>query len=244
MPDGSRISVPALTMEQMVDVDHAMVQDFQIDLLQMMENAGRHLAQLARDRFLGGLANGQQVTVLAGAGGNGGGALVAARRLFNWGANVEVVLIRGEGDYKGAAGRQLQILKRLEVPVRSADEATAGEGAEVILDGMVGYSLAGKRLRSLVVDYVRWANAQPAPVLSLDVPTGMMATSGDVTSPAIKAQATLALALPKTGTVKHGAEEWVGDLYLADIGVPRVIYRRLGIDPGNVFAASDLIRLA
>lgn len=244
MPDGSRVSAPAVSMEQMVDIDQAMIHQFHVDVLQMMENAGRHLAALTRDRFLGGVANAQHVTVLAGAGGNGGGALVAARHLFNWGVNVEVVLMRDEADYKGAAGCQLQILKQLEIRVRSGEEATAGEGAEVVLDGMVGYSLAGKRLRGLVVDYVRWANAQPAPVLALDVPTGMMATSGDVTSPAIKAQATLALALPKTGTVKHGAEEWVGDLYLADIGIPLVVYRRLGIDPGNLFATSDLIRLA
>ena len=59
----------------------------------MMENAGRHLAHLTRDRFLGGDARDKAVTILAGTGGNGGGALVAARRLSDWGAHVEIALI-------------------------------------------------------------------------------------------------------------------------------------------------------
>src|SRR5215470_8136095 len=84
--------VPYLTTEQMIEVDRAMMEDYHIELMQMMENAGRNLAHLARDRFLDGDPEGKLVVVLAGSGGNGGGALVAARRLHNWGARVQVVL--------------------------------------------------------------------------------------------------------------------------------------------------------
>ena len=84
--------VPGLSTMQMIEVDRAMIQDFRIELIQMMENAGRNLADLARSRFLDGDPRGKRVTVLAGSGGNGGGALVAARRLHNWGAAVAVVL--------------------------------------------------------------------------------------------------------------------------------------------------------
>ena len=71
--------IPQLTTEQMIEVDRAMVEDYHIELMQMMENAGRNLAHLARDRFLDGDPDGKSVVVLAGTGGNGGGALVAAR---------------------------------------------------------------------------------------------------------------------------------------------------------------------
>ena len=86
--------VPYLTTEQMVEVDRAMIEDFDIDLTRMMENAGRNLAHLARERFLDGDPRGKSVLVLAGPGGNGGGVLVAARRLHGYGTVVGVVAVR------------------------------------------------------------------------------------------------------------------------------------------------------
>src|SRR5215831_8727423 len=83
----SRSAVPALTTEQMRAVDQAMVDDLHIDLVQMMENAGRNLAELAITRFAP-----DSVTVLAGPGGNGGGGLVAARHLANRGCQVRITL--------------------------------------------------------------------------------------------------------------------------------------------------------
>ena len=65
-----------LTTEQMVEVDRLMIEDFKIEVMQMMENAGRNLAHLARVRFFDGDPTGKKVVVLAGTGGNGGGALV------------------------------------------------------------------------------------------------------------------------------------------------------------------------
>ena len=76
--------VPAVTSVEMATVDQAMVEDYGIDFIQMMENAGRVLAAMARDRFLDGDPRGKTVVVLAGPGGNGGGALVAGRRLHGW----------------------------------------------------------------------------------------------------------------------------------------------------------------
>ena len=65
-------SPPALSVEQMIEVDRIMVDELRIDLVQMMENAGRALARVARDRFLAGDARGKSVAILAGSGGNGG----------------------------------------------------------------------------------------------------------------------------------------------------------------------------
>ena len=83
----SRPKLPALTTEQMREVDRVMVEDLHIELVQMMENAGRGLAELAIDRFSPG-----SVTVLAGPGGNGGGGPVGARHLANRGCQVQVML--------------------------------------------------------------------------------------------------------------------------------------------------------
>ena len=86
----SEDSIPRLTTAQMVEVDRLMTEEYHIELLQMMENAGRCLAILAVRRFLKKKLKKKRVVVLAGTGGNGGGALVCARRLHGWGANVSV----------------------------------------------------------------------------------------------------------------------------------------------------------
>jgi len=75
--------IPAITTDQMIEVDRLMTEMFRIRLMQMMENAGHNLAALSRDRFLGGQPFGKRVLILAGSGGNGGGGMVAARRLHN-----------------------------------------------------------------------------------------------------------------------------------------------------------------
>ncbi len=227
----------------MAEVDRSMIEDFGIELLQMMENAGRHLAHLTRDRFLGGDARDKTVTVLAGVGGNGGGALVAARRLSDWGANVEIALMRPEESYQGAAAHQLAIAQKLNLKLKRADQDSLDDATDVIVDGMIGYSLRG-RPQGAVADCIRWATAHPAMVLVLDLPTGLDATTGETHGAAIKATATMTLALPKAGLAVMGAEEFTGALYLADIGVPAAVYRRIGIDVGPIFSESDLLRLS
>ena len=79
-PTSSPEELGWLTATQMLEVDRIMIEDLEIELIQMMENAGRNLAQLILDRY-----NPDTVTVLAGSGGNGGGGLVAARHLANRG---------------------------------------------------------------------------------------------------------------------------------------------------------------
>ena len=76
--DHAAAEMPWLTKEEMIEVDRAMVEDFQILLLQMMELAGRHLAHLARARFLDDASSGRHVVVLAGPGGNGDGGMASA----------------------------------------------------------------------------------------------------------------------------------------------------------------------
>ncbi len=243
MIDDWRKTIPTITRDQMVEVDRSMIEDFGIELLQMMENAGRQLAELARDRFLAGDARGKAISVLAGPGGNGGGALVAARRLHDWGANVEVALMRPADGYDGVPGHQLRIARKIGLRVIVAENEPLRDAPQVILDGMVGYSLRGSPKRT-IADAIRWVTAQRSPVLSLDIPTGLDATTGETGPLVIKASATMTLALPKAGLAVLGAEEFTGQLYLADIGVPAVLYRRLGVEVGPIFSRSDLLRLS
>jgi NAD(P)H-hydrate epimerase len=236
--------VPYLTTEQMIEVDRAMMEDYKIELMQMMENAGRNLAHLARERFFAGDPRAKRVVVLAGTGGNGGGALVCARHLHNYGAQVQVLVTKQDTDFSPVPAHQLDIVHRIGVPVAQAHSVDQIENPDLILDGLIGYSLKGAP-RGTAGDLIRWANTQRTPILALDAPSGVDATSGTVFDPAIRATATMTLALPKEGLRAAGVEERVGELYLADISVPPSLYAQpaLGLEVGYLFAKSDIIQL-
>ncbi len=233
-------SIPHLTTAQMVEVDRAMIEDFRIELVQMMENAGRNLAHLARMRFLDSDPRGKSVLVLAGSGGNGGGALVCARRLHNWGAKVAVAITKSPAEFRGVPAHQLDILQQMGVSVTTGAPFPA-ENLALIVDGIIGYSLRGAP-RGTAAETIHVANAAPAPVLSLDVPSGI-ATDGAVQSPAIRAAATMTLALPKIAFRRAEVLALSGELFLADISVPPELYAAMGISVGNIFAESEIVRL-
>lgn len=227
MANGQRI--PALTREQMREVDRIMVEDLHIDLAQMMENAGRNLAELALRRF-----QPNTVTVLAGPGGNGGGGLVAARHLANRGVDVRVTLSRPHADLGPVPAHQLDIVTRMGIPV-----PVDPHPATLLIDALIGYGLRGDPT-GRAAELIDWANRQASPILALDAPSGLDVTTGRVGTPCIQATATLTLALPKIGLLdaRH-----TGQLFLGDISVPPALYRRLGLAVTPVFASDTIVEL-
>ena len=239
----NRKNPPYLSTEQMIEVDRAMIEDYQILLIQMMENAGRNLAALARSRFLGGDPRGRNVVVLAGKGGNGGGGMVCARRLHNWGAQVHVYTAVTPTAFAGVPAHQLNVLQRMGVPV-IPDKMPNNEQPDLVVDAVIGYSLKGDP-RGRAAALIAWGNQQKAPVLSLDVPSGIDTASGEIHTPAVTADATMTLALPKNGLQLPAVKKHVGEVYLADISVPPALYSKapLGLDVGALFAREDIVRL-
>ena len=236
--------IPYLSTGQMREVDRAMIEDYGVLLIQMMENAGRELAHLARSRFLEGDPRRRKVLVLAGTGGNGGGGLVCARRLDNWGAEVSVWLSASPSQLAETPRHQRTILEHMEVPIEIAGDEPDLPSADLIVDALIGYSLSGAP-RGPSAGLIRAANAHTAPVLSLDVPSGVDTATGAVYDPAIMAEATLTLALPKQGLQHDAAKKQVGELYLADISIPPGLYSRppLGLNVGPLFATDDILRV-
>ncbi|HEX6332418.1 MAG TPA: NAD(P)H-hydrate epimerase [Actinomycetota bacterium] len=223
-------SIPHLTADQMREVDRIAVDQLGLLLIQMMENAGARLAELAFGRF-----EPAGVVVLCGRGGNGGGGLVAARHLANRGVDVRVVLADVPHRLGDVPRHQLAILEAMGVTI----EREPAE-AELVLDALIGYSLRGDP-RGRAAELIRWANGRATPVCSLDLPSGLDAATAAVGEPCIRATTTLTLALPKTGLAS--AEEVVGELYLADLSIPPAVYASLGIRVGPIFASSSILRL-
>ena len=236
-----RVVVPTVTTEQMKEVDRLMVEVYGIELIQMMENAGRSLATLARQMLDGDVMD-RPVVVLAGRGNNGGGGLVAARHLLNWGAWVQVVCSYPPEEYTGAPAHQLAILQAMGAPLAWAEEGWELPPADLLLDAIIGYGLRGDP-RGPARNLIQLAESSAAPILSLDTPSGVDTGAGRVFAPHIRAAATLTLALPKAGFRQPEAAAACGDLHLADISVPPELYRQLDLDVAGLFARDSILPL-
>ncbi|MCH8207400.1 MAG: NAD(P)H-hydrate epimerase, partial [Chloroflexi bacterium] len=173
-----------------------------------------------------------------------GGGLVCARHLRNWGAEVEVRLASSPSRLAEVPRHQHSILEVMGVPVTTATAEVGLPRADLLVDAIVGYSLTGAP-RGETAGLIRAANQHGAPVLALDVPSGIDSTTGVVHEPAVRATATLTLALPKHGLFGDEARKHVGELYLADIGVPPELYARpsVGLKVGSIFARDETVRL-
>ncbi len=219
-----RAGVVYVTAEEMRRIDDVTIREFQVDVLMLMDNAGRATATLAV-RMLLGTTIGKRVACLVGGGNNGGDGMVAARHLANWGADVEMIVGTTKDKMKDVPLEQLHILEKMEIPILSKGYALANY--DLLIDGLIGYGLEGNP-RDRMAMIIKDANSSGRPILALDLPSGMNATTGETYDPCIKATATLTLALPKTGFLSPSASPYIGDLYLADISIPRKVYQSFG----------------
>jgi NAD(P)H-hydrate epimerase len=231
------VKFPAVTAAQMREVDRLMIEHYRITLEQMMESAGRNLAELARD-LLGGSVARHRIAVLCGPGNNGGGGMVAARNLHNWGARVQAVVTGSVASLKETPARQWRILEKIGLTRAEVDLTEL----DLCIDALLGYGASGDP-RGSMADSIRGLNTSGAQVLSLDLPSGLDATTGQPGQPCVRATATITLALPKKGLLAAQAAPFVGRLYLADIGVPPELYRGLGIAVGAPFAKATVTRV-
>ncbi|HVL26236.1 MAG TPA: NAD(P)H-hydrate epimerase [Thermomicrobiales bacterium] len=237
-----RAGIPAISGAAMASVDRIMIDELGVDTLQLMELAGYGVADMARRHCGLDLTGAPRILALAGTGGNGGDALVAVRLLHAWGARAEVMLSKSREDLSGVTAHQLATVDRLGIPVHEP-RTSALPDADLILDGLLGFSLRGDP-RSETARLIGLANTHPAPVLAIDVPSGLDATSGAAGTPTIRADWTVTLALPKTGLLAADLA-LTGALWLADIGVPPAVFARLGVTvPADLFATASLLRLS
>ncbi len=230
------LEVPAVTSDQMREVDRVAIEEVGPNLYQMMENAGRNLALTVIDT-LGADWAAAPIVILAGTGGNGGGGICAARHLANRGADVTVV-ISDEERLTPVPAEQLAVYRGTFGGLGRSDALdTLRPG--LVVDAIIGYSLGGAP-RGIVGEMIEWIGRQSVPVVALDVPSGIDSTTGAAPGGHVQATVTLTLALPKTGLVVGAA----GNVWLADIGIPREVYRRVGIDvPAPLFGAHYRVAL-
>ncbi|GAB5534134.1 MAG: NAD(P)H-hydrate dehydratase [Rubricoccaceae bacterium] len=207
--------LPLLSSDGMRAVDAATMGDWGIPGRVLMETAGRAAADAISARYP---VAGSHVMVLAGTGNNGGDALVVARVLWSRGATVQVVALPTDAT-EGDRAANVALLTRLAA---SSDRLAFTERlveVDLVIDGLLGIGATGD-LREPVQSLCAWANRQPAPVVSLDIPSGLDATTGAAPDDAIRADLTVTMGALKTGLVLRDGPEHAGELVTVEMGFP------------------------
>ncbi|KAJ3288182.1 enhancer of mRNA decapping [Borealophlyctis nickersoniae] len=241
------VPVPTVTPQEMLEIERIAISETGPSEEQMIENGGRGAAMLVLQALGGGRRikpgnhnEGPLVVVLAGNNQIGAYGLCAARHLANHECNVIACVVGGEAELINTLAYQQKIF------VPTGGKVSKGvvdlphpssQPVDLIIDALLGSQQTILDLsegdKYLVGDLMRWANENKAPVLAIDMPSGINATTGHPVSPSnhVNAKWTLALGLPKTGHLR--AREAVGELFLADIGIPRVVFQK-GAKAGRV----------
>ena len=187
--------------------------------LTLMENAGKAVAQAvsARQR------PGGRVVVLAGPGNNGGDGFVAARLLAERGYGVKIVLAGALDKLTGDAAAAAKAWDQGVAPANR--EALAG--ADIVIDALFGAGL-DRPVSGLAQAMIEAVNAQAAPVIAVDLPSGINGTTGAVMGTAVKAEQTVTFFRKKAGHVLMPGRAYCGDVLVAPIGIPDTVLARIG----------------
>jgi len=202
-----------------------------VSRLQLMENAGRIIADQVKSRFK---PEKTRVAVFCGLGGNGGDGFVAARHLLNYGFDVEVVLAGKPGEITDKEAQvnwnALQSLKDyLSIHEVYDSSLIPDVETDIVVDALLGIGLSGVP-RPPIRQLITKINAMKSFRIAVDVPTGINSDSGEVLEEAVKADLTVTFHKTKPGLEK--AKKCTGEVVVADIGLPEQFERFAG--PGDV----------
>ncbi|MDO4581937.1 MAG: NAD(P)H-hydrate dehydratase [Bacillota bacterium] len=220
-----------VTAEEMRAADQAAINDFGIPSIVLMENAGRAVVDKA-EQLLDGV-RGKKIAIFCGGGNNGGDGLVAARHLFNRGAEVRLYYLTDPEIFRGDALVNYQILQKMGVSGLWLTEGSrlnvakmALFSADLAIDAIFGTGL-NDDVRDIAASVIAMLNESDVPVISCDIPSGLSSSTGQPLGDAVKATATVTFALPKLGLVMPAAAPYVGELKVADISMPPQIEETL-----------------
>lgn len=213
--------IPKLSISQMNQLVMLGTGKYGLDQRLLVEHTGRNLVALV-DAF----APDGPILVVAGRGNNGSGGLAAARLLATLGRRIWVIPTHEVGNYSGTPREQLEHLEHFD-NVRIKSSMPKMKYACVI-DAAIGTRLEGPP-RGRTLDTITVLNNlhDGCCVISVDVPTGVVADTGEVPGDAVQATMTLAVGLPKVGLEPGGH---VGRLFVGAIGLPGAVFDDVGID--------------
>lgn len=214
-----------VTASQMKNIDRTAIERHKVPAKKLMEKAGKAVASEARKL----VKRGSHVLVIAGYGNNGGDGFVAARYLKTEGYSITLFLVGRPKIMSREAEANLGSIIDLECPASLMSTSGEMERAfsnmdrcQMVIDAVFGTGIKAE-LDQFYVSLIEKINSLKVPIVSVDIPSGLNADTGEPASAAIKATKTVTLALPKLGFKNPLSKKYTGDVIVADIGIQKTI---------------------
>lgn len=214
-----------VTASQMRQIDRDTIEGIGIPGIVLMETAGTEIVRVIKQFY----PSAETIGIFIGKGNNGGDGLVIARQLAHYGHDVFIFLVTSAESLSAEAHINLNIAKKLglhieeiltEEELKEANPRYAS--CDLLVDAIFGTGLKGT-VRKPVASIINTINELPIPVLSVDLPSGLDANTGQVLGTCIKADKTITIGLPKRGLLLHPGAELTSELDIVDIGFPQQV---------------------
>lgn len=220
---------PVLTSKEMRECDRIAIDVLGIPGIVLMENAGRGVVDEIEKKY--GSSKEKSFLIVCGKGNNGGDGFVVARHLYNRGARVKVVLLGKVVELKGDASISFQALRKSILYIKQKIQIdfieyngiktlNISKGINLIVDAIFGTGFSGK-VDGIYKDAINWMNASGIPIVSIDIPSGINADSGQVENVAVRAELVATMGLKKNGLLIGKSVNYIDNVKVVDISIPR-----------------------
>lgn len=216
-----------LTGEEMRGVDRTAIQDLGIPGPVLMENAGVQVVKAIQENL--GSIRDKHIAIFIGRGNNGGDGFVVARHIDNLGGHARIYLLSHPDTIEGDAKVNLDIISKMNIEIIPVyDEESIDQieqellGFDIIIDAILGTGIKGT-VKGHFAAVIEVINKTPRFVIAVDIPSGLSTDTGQICGCCIHAQKTVTFARPKLGLLLYPGVDYVGELIIADIGIPPAI---------------------
>ncbi len=208
------------TAAQMREMDRRTMEEYGVPGLVLMENAALRVVDIVAERF--GPLKGKRIAVVCGKGNNGGDGLAIARHLATrFGAKISIHLTAEPSEYEGDAAESYKMAAAFGLDIRPVFPDLY-RGIDLVVDALLGTGIHGG-VEGDLAEIISAMNGEHRPIIAVDVPSGLDADTGEVGGACVRAALTVTFALPKIGLMVYPGAEYVGELVVADIGMPRQV---------------------
>ena len=222
-----------VTAEQMRQADRKTIDELGIPEMVLMENAGKAVVEFLQENFTE--LPQKNITIVVGAGNNGGDGLVVARYLHQMGVPVKVFIAADKG-LSPSAQRNYDILSKLPVKIYWLDSENSMHllkvtvnYSDILIDALLGTGIS-REVSGKAEQIIDIANRRSCLKVAIDVPSGLNSDNGEIWGRCLKADYTVTLAQPKRGQFLNKGPKYCGQVVVKPIGIPDEMYQELNLN--------------